>query len=380
MSRRIVFINQATGYLTIDVINEFTRDYNEIVLITGSIRVQDIHLHEKVKVDFIAKYNRGNILKKSFSWLVGTLQIYFLLITRYRKFEKFYFTIPPTSYILALHFRAPFVLSVYDLYPEALKSFGLEKNNLVYRWWAKRNRRVFAKAARIITLSEKMKSQILEYSDRDNVTVIPNWTAFAGLPRIEKGDNKLIARYSLQGKFIVQYSGNIGQTHKVETVIDLAERLSSSDNILFLIIGRGERMKKIMSLLEDKKLKNCMVLPFRKDDELFDSLCAADLAVVTLDDKTPDISVPSKTYNILAAGLPIMSIAAEQSEISLMIEKHQIGRNFDKNDLDGMCRFIIELYDNPDYRNSLAARSLIAVQSYTRSNAKKYRDAYSNSF
>lgn len=362
--------------MTIDVINEFTSDYDEIVLITGSIRVQDIPLHEKVKVDFITKYNRGNIYKKSFSWLVGTLQIYFLLITRYRRYEKFYFTIPPTSYLLALHFRAPFVLLVYDLYPEALKSFGIGKDSVVYKWWVKMNRRVFTRATRIFTLSEKMKSQILEYSDRDNVTVIPNWTAFAGLPRVGKEENRLITTYNLLDKFIVQYSGNIGQTHKVETLIELAERLSSSNKILFLIIGRGERLKTITSLIDEKKLKNCMVLPFRKDEDLFDSLCAADLAVVTLDDKTPDVSVPSKTYNILAAGIPIMSIAASHSELSLMIEEHQIGRNFNKDDLDGMCRFIVELTDNQDYRDSLAARSLIAAQSFTRSNAKKYRDIY----
>ncbi|HBE40809.1 MAG TPA: glycosyltransferase WbuB [Bacteroidales bacterium] len=376
MSRRIVFINQATGYLTIDVINEFAGDYNEIALITGSIRVQDIPLHEKVKVDFIVKYNRGNTIKKSISWVIGTLQIYFLLITKYRRYEKFYFTIPPASYLLALHFRSPFVLLVYDLYPEALKSFGIEKRNLIYRWWAKRNRRVFPRATRIFTLSDKMKSQILEYSDRDNVTVIPNWTAFAGLPRIGKGENRLISTFNLQDKFIVQYSGNIGQTHKVETLVEIAEMLSSSDKILFLIIGRGERLKTITSLIDEKNLKNCMVLPFRKDEDLFDALCAADLAVVTLDDKTPDVSVPSKTYNILAAGIPIMSIAAEQSEISRMVEAHQIGKNFDKNDIEGMCRFIVELNDNPDYRDSLAARSIIASQSFTRSNAKKYRDIY----
>jgi hypothetical protein len=50
MSRRIVFINQATGYLTIDVINSFTGDFDEIALITGSIRVQDIPLDKKSRL------------------------------------------------------------------------------------------------------------------------------------------------------------------------------------------------------------------------------------------------------------------------------------------------------------------------------------------
>jgi len=219
-----------------------------------------------------------------------------------------------------------------------------------------------------------MKSQILKYSGRDNITVVPNWTAFAGLPPISKSENRLIASYSLQGKFIVQYSGNIGQTHKVETMIDLAEKLKSYDKILFLIIGRGERLKTITSMIEEKQLKNCMVLPFRRDEDLFDSLCAADLAVITLDDKTPDVSVPSKTYNIMAAGLPVMSIADEQSEISRMIEAHRIGRNFNKSDLRGMSNFILELSGSPELRDSFATMSLMAAQSYTRSNAKIISD------
>jgi hypothetical protein len=122
--------------------------------------------------------------------------------------------------------------------------------------------------------------------------------------------------------------------------------------------------------------KDCIILPFRKDDELYDSLCAADLAVVTLDDKTPDISVPSKTYNIMAAGLPIMAIAAENSEITNLINMHQNGKTFDKSDLDGMCAFINELKRNPDYKKYLSDNSLKAVQKYTISNAKEYCETY----
>lgn len=378
MHRKIVFINQATGYLTIDIINEFARKFDSIALITGSVRIQDVCLDKKVKVSYITKYNRGNTFQKSSSWLMGTLQIYWLLIVKYKKFEKFYFTIPPTSYLLANHFRTTYAILVYDLYPDALLSFGFTSKGLFYKWWAKRNKKVFTRACKIFTISEKMKSQILEYAGKSKVTVISNWAAFDGLPSVVKEKNKLIGEYNLQGKFIVQYSGNIGVTHKVEVLVEAAEMLASYEDIVFLIIGRGERMRKISSMIQRKHLKNCRMLPFRKDDELFDSLCAADLAVITLDDKTPDISIPSKTYNILATGLPVMAIAAENSGISEMIVRHRNGKSFDKRDLEGMCRFIIELKNNPDYRATLSNRSFAAAQNYTRSNAKKYCEVYLN--
>ncbi|MBN1181850.1 MAG: glycosyltransferase family 4 protein [Bacteroidales bacterium] len=378
MQRRIVFINQATGYLTIDIINEFAKEFEKVALITGSVRIQDVSLDKKVHVSYITKYNRGNTFKKLASWLLGTVQIYSLLVVRYRKFERFYFTIPPTSYLLANHFRSLYAVVVYDLYPDALLTYGFNSRGLIYKWWLKRNERAFTRAHKIFTLSERMKSQILAYASRSKVTVISNWAAFNDMPCVVKEKNKLINEHNLQGKFIVQYSGNIGVTHRVEVLIEAAELLASYEDIIFLIIGRGDRMKTIGSMIQNKKLKNCMLLRFRKDDELFDSLCAADLAVITLDDRTPDISVPSKTYNIMVAGLPIMAIAAKTSEISEMIDKHGNGKSFDKNDLEGMCRFITELKNNPDYRITLSKKSLAAAQNYTRKNAKEYCEIYLN--
>ncbi len=378
MKRKIVFINQATGYLTIDIINEFAKEFDEVALITGSIRIQDTFLDNKVTVSYIIKYNRGNTIKKSLSWLIGTIQIFVLLMVRYRKYEVFYFTIPPTAYLQALHFKSPFSILVYDIYPEALLNLGFSKNSALYKWWAKRNKMIFARAHKVFTISDKMRSKILEYSVRSDIAVIPNWSSFSGFARIKKENNKLTAQYNLQEKFIVQYSGNIGLTHKVEVLIEVAELLGSSDGIVFLIIGRGERMNTIENMIIKRGLKNCLLLPFRNDDELFDSLCAADLAVVTLDDKTPDVSVPSKTYNIMAAGIPVMAIAARNSEIANVIDKHENGKSFDKCDLDGMCKFIIELKNDPAYNNLLSEKSLSAAQNYTSSNAKKYCDVYLN--
>jgi hypothetical protein len=376
MRRKIVFINQATGYLTIDIINEFAKEFDEVALITGSIRIQDTCLNKKVKVSYIIKYNRGNTLKKTLSWLIGTIQILLLLIIVYRKFERFYFTIPPTAYLLALNLKTTFSVLIYDLYPDALITLGFRKQHALYRWWAKRNKKLFTHAYKIFTISEKMKTGILQYTDKKNIHVIPNWSAFSGSKLVKKENNKLIAHYKLQEKFIVQYSGNIGMTHKIEVLIEVAELFRSSDEVVFLIIGRGERLYQISQMIRERNLLNCIILPFRKDDELYDSLCAADLAVVTLDDKTPDISVPSKTYNIMAAGLPIMAIAAENSEITNLINMHQNGKTFDKSDLDGMCAFINELKRNPDYKKYLSDNSLKAVQKYTISNAKEYCETY----
>ena len=113
MKEKIVFVNQATGYLTIDIINEFAKEYDKVALIAGSIRVQDVPLDPKVEWSKIAVYNRGNNFRKLFSWINGTIKIFYLLLFKYRKYEVFYFTVPPLAYLCSLVLKNKFSILVY---------------------------------------------------------------------------------------------------------------------------------------------------------------------------------------------------------------------------------------------------------------------------
>jgi glycosyltransferase involved in cell wall biosynthesis len=375
MKRKIVFINQATGYLTIDIINEFSKIFDDVALITGSIRIQNDKLHEKVKVDWICKYDRGNSVLKAISWIRGTIQIQYLLRRKYLDYERFYFTIPPTAYLFAEKYRTPFSIAVYDLFPDTLRISGIRSKSLLSRWWAERNKKVFSKAWRIYALSHRMECRILKYTS-NKVHVIPNWTAFSGYIPISKEENQIIKREQLGDKFIVQYSGNIGSTHNVETILEVAELLRDLRDIEFQIIGRGDRTKKIGEIINRNDLKNCKLLPFRKDDELFESLCCADLAVVTLDERTADVSVPSKIYNLMAAGVPIMAIADGKSAVAEIIKTNDMGKSFKMNDIQGMRDFIVEMKETPNLRFRFAEGSYKASKNHTKRNAAEYLRIY----
>ena len=59
-NRKIVFVNQATGYITIDIINTFSDVFDEVAVIYGDIRVQDIELNQKVRKSKVAEKSRKN--------------------------------------------------------------------------------------------------------------------------------------------------------------------------------------------------------------------------------------------------------------------------------------------------------------------------------
>lgn len=376
MAKRIVFINQATGYLTIDIINEFAKAFDDVGLITGSIRMQEESLDENVKVSRITKYDRRSTLRKTLSWLLGTMQIIILLGIKYRRYERVYFTIPPTAYLFATSFKSPFSIIIYDLYPDALSIHNYSRDQLLFKWWERRNRVIFRKAKIIYVLSNSMREKVNKYSNSSRVVVIHNWSAFSGFKPIPKEANQFRKRSESGRKFVVQYSGNIGATHNVEAMVEVASLFIDYNDVEFQIIGRGERVNVIGEMIESKGLINCHLLSFRDDSELFESLCSADLAVVTLDTRTKDVSVPSKVYNIMAAGLPIMAISHDDSALCQLVKGNNAGMVFNDNDICSMKDFILKLKTNDSYYKEISQNSLYASRNYTNTNAAIYLKTY----
>jgi len=373
---KIVFINQGFNYLTIDIINEFADKYTDVSVITGSIRVQDIPLSEKVFVDKIITYNKKNLLTKTLTWLIGTVQIYFLLLFKYRKHELFFISIPPFAYLLTLLLKNKFSLLIWDVYPDTLKSYNISEKSFFYKFWQNLNRRILPKAHRLFTIGNRMADLINQYVDKENIIVIPLWSGLTKIKSIPKSENEFAIEHSLVDKFVVQYSGNIGYTHNLEVLIETARKLIDNEDIVFLIIGRGKRSKDIKDLIKSYNLRNCKMLPFQHDDILPYSLACADLGVVVLDEKTSQVSIPSKTYNLMAVGVPLLCIASKDSELGDYIDEFENGAIFSADKVDEISSFIQTLSNNKGLLNKFKCNSLKASRNFTRDNAKKFYQYY----
>ena len=102
------------------------------------------------------------------------------------------------------------------------------------------------------------------------------------------------------------------------------------------------------------------------------SLAAADVAVVTLSDGASGVSVPSKTYNLMAAGAPLLCIASPQTELSRLVETYDNGRCFRRDDLQGMQDYLEKLASDPARCAELRRNSLRASRDFTPENARIY--------
>ncbi|MDO9153323.1 MAG: hypothetical protein Q7U47_06405 [Paludibacter sp.] len=126
--KKVVLVNQSTGYLMIDIANAYTSEYDEVVLMAGSVKTMERELNRNVYVKKIIAYNRNSGIKRLISWLWACLQIFFLLLFKYRHHEIVYFTNPPMAYLSSLFLQNKFSVVIYDTYPDALKNLGIKEN------------------------------------------------------------------------------------------------------------------------------------------------------------------------------------------------------------------------------------------------------------
>ena len=212
--------------------------------------------------------------------------------------------------------------------------------------------------------------------DREKIIIQPIWSIFQENNKVPGESNPFVREHGLQGRFVVQYSGNIGLTHKVEVMVDLAERMQEYSDILFQIIGRGPRVPILKKMVEEKKLANCQFLPFQSDEMFPFSLSAADMGVVILDELTSKGSVPSKSYNLMSYGIPSLYIAAEDSELKSYADKFGHAGCFSEKELDRAVDFIVRLSRDEKLYGEMSERSLAAAGNFKRDNAGKFVECY----
>ena len=374
--RKIIFINQVTGYLFTDVVNVFAEE-NDCTLYTGSIESSNIPLHKNVRVEKMVKYNRNIAIKRIFTWGLFTIQTFFKLLFQQKSTELFIVSNPPFAPWLGFLFHkirgTKYHLLIYDVYPDVLVNFGMiKKNSVVNRFWSRLNNKIFNSAETVFTLSDNMASLIKNYSPI-RVDVIPNWAHTSFIQPIPKERNSFAIQYEQVNKISVVYSGNMGATHAVEKIADLAFSFKHDNDFGFMAIGDGSKK----ALLEERKgewgLNNLLLLPYQSTEVLPYSLACADIGIVTLSSGAEDLSVPSKTYNLLSAGVALLVIASPQSELANLVSSYQCGAHFQEHETDKMIDFLSEMKNDSKALLQMKKNARQASYHFTPANANLYK-------
>lgn len=374
----IVFINQSAGYLMVDIINEFRHLCDKRILITGELYQRNIKLDNDVLIEKITPYKRKNKLTRSFSWILAFLQIFFILKIRYRKAHVFFVTNPPLVQFLPALIRNEFSFLVFDIYPDTLFKYKfLNPESLLGTYWIKNNRFAFNKAYRVYTISDEMKKVLNNYSNRNDIHVVPIWSDGSDFDLVTKNDNPFLSANKLENKFIVLYSGNLGISYNVEILVEVAKLVTHPD-IFFLIIGNGEKFKLIEKLIDKYHLNNCRILPLQPVEMLPYTIGNAGLGVVSCSSDSSNLSLPSKAFSFIAAGKPLLCISDKESELSRLIEGFNIGESFYSTQVKEMAEFIFKVFSNKQIMDNFRFNLSILKSNFGRDNSKRFPEIFFN--
>lgn len=277
--------------------------------------------------------------------------------------------LPLLGWLLKTVFRTPYVVLLYDLYPDVLVELKiLRERHPLIRLWRRLNRAMLSQADEVIVLSEPMAERVLaQVPDLGpRLSIIPSWADPDAIRPLPRSENWFVERHGLADSFNVIYSGNQGRCHDLVTMVGAALLLRHDASIRFVLIGHGPQHSMLSRLVRDLALPNVLFLPYQEREALPYSLAAADLAVVSLSRGADGLVAPCKVYGHLAAGTPVAAITPAGSHLQQLVEGQGCGRWFANGDSHGLAAWIADLRDQPLQARSLgqAARRLLLEQAH----------------
>ncbi len=218
--------------------------------------------------------------------------------------------------------RGPLVFNIQDVFPDAAVATGAITNRGVIAVARRLERISYHRAAAVTVLSDDLRDNVVakvKASHRAKVHVIPN---FVDTEFIRPANRMTALRRELGigDEPVVLYAGNIGFSQSLEMVIDSAAEFP---NVTFLINGDGAARRG----LQDRAvaLPNVLFSGYQPLERLPELLATGDIHLVPLKAGLGRVSVPSKTYSILAAGRPVLAAIDPGTEVPRILQSSGAG-------------------------------------------------------
>jgi len=215
----------------------------------------------------------------------------------------------PAHYAARRH-RAPMVMEVRDLWPEAPIALGALRSP-VSRWTAWRLEAwAYRGAAHVIALSHSMADDIRRRFPTVPVTVVPNGSDIALFGDADDAGRRLRATTGWLGdRPLILYAGALGIVNEVEYLVRMAADLHRTDpDIRVAVLGSGNRADAVRTLARQLGVlgRNLFLLGPRPKTDVVAYLGACDLALSCAREH-PALrnDAVNKVFDALAAGRPV---------------------------------------------------------------------------
>lgn len=329
----------STAYILGEIANSFVNKYQVKVICGPEIydkrkKIDKNNLFQLDKRIELYRVNGADLDKntakgKALSFLLMSYRLRKLAKAHICKHDKVLMVTNPAPLVVLmgkLKKKVGFELNilVHDVFPENTIPAGI--NLPAYGFFKHMFDRAYSRADRLIVLGRDMENvirrKVERFHNKQKIAVIENWADVEGI----------VPQPFHHDKIILQYAGNIGRVQCLDKII-----AQLPENVEFHLYGTGSMEDKLKAMNHPHVFFHGPYFRSQQNEVL----ASCDIAVVTLQEGMYGLGVPSKTYNILASGRPVMYFGPKDSEIDLLVKEKKVGfcgwpASWSKDDLTEM--------------------------------------------
>ena len=270
------------------------------------------------------------------------------------------------GWALAAVRRLPFVFELGDLWPRSIVAVGAMKQSRAIAALEALELFLYRRARAVVALTDAFKANLVERGiPPDKIYVVRNGVDLSRYAPRERDREQPVA-VRLEGKFVIGYVGTHGMAHDLGRVLDTAEKLRDEKRIVFLLVGAGAERDALIADAKRRALDNVFFLPMQPKEAMPGIWSVCDVALVHLKDSPAFAEViPSKIFEAMAMGLPIL-LVAPAGEASRIIAEDGAGLWCPAGVPEALAAASRQLMSDDALRGALAARSRNAAQSHSR--------------
>ena len=352
-----------TSTMYTDLANELKNSgHNVFVAVANGSGEPSINTEGNVfvlRIKTLELFNTSNI-KKGLANLLLPYQVFHAVRRHFSDihFDAIISSTPPITYLITIEklkkrYKSQVYLILRDIFPQNARDLGLIKNNLLFNFFRRKEKKLYDIADHIGCMSlgniDYIKSNNPDVSS-DKLHLLPNWK---NITEYSEPDYSIRDRYGLQGKFIVLYGGNLGKPQDVDFIIEIAVSVSQIDQVVFLIVGDGTEKKKMINVCHERNLKNVIFLDPLHRDKYEDLVKVCDIGLIINNRRFTIPNIPSRTLSYWEAKLPILAAIDPYTDYKLILEKSGSGLWALTGDVNSFRINFDKLYNDKELRQKM---------------------------
>lgn len=264
--------------------------------------------------------------------------------------------------------RCPFVFDVRDIWPQIAVDIGeIDARSASYKVLAAVEGFIYKRANQILVVTPgKAQKLAAKGVPLKKIAVVSNGVDddFVDMvPDIRVREKAGIG----ESDFVVVYAGLFGKAQGMDDILGAAAVVQQQcKSIKFLLIGDGPEKERIVRVVKSRGLSNVIILPYMTRSEVRSYLACADVGIVTLKNDELSDSIPSKLYEYMGIGLPV--ILSASGEARQLLQAARGGIVVQPGNPEALARAVLALHQDPLLRREFSQNGASYVKAnYLRS-------------